>query len=273
MVQGKPVKRVKAQQSLHHIARKDKTMKITVRMDDITPDMDWEKFYRFKSILDREGIKPLIGVVPDNKDEKLKKNAPREDFWDYIRDLQQQGWVVAMHGFNHVYTTREPGMFPIGDKSEFAGIPYARQDDMIREGKRILRSHGIVTDFFMAPSHSYDKSTLKALRKNGFHRITDGFGEAPYELEGMIFYPISKRKKDSLESKKEGIVTFVYHTNSMTDKDFENFGKHLAKAEFVSFDEFLHYDSVVRGTREGIGEYLTAKGKFLAVKLRRNLGK
>ncbi|MBR4668025.1 MAG: DUF2334 domain-containing protein [Butyrivibrio sp.] len=247
-------------------------MKITVRMDDITPDMDWEKFYRFKTILDKYDIKPLIGVVPDNKDEKLKKNMPREDFWEYIRNLQQNGWIIAMHGFNHVYTTREPGLFPIGDKSEFAGIPYQKQDDMIREGKRILRGHGIVTDFFMAPSHSYDRNTLKALRKNGFQRVTDGFGIAPYEMDGLTFYPISKRRKDSLESKHEGIVTFVYHTNTMSDKDFENFEKQIEKAEFVSFDEFLSCDVTVRGTRGEIAEYLTAKGKFLAVRLKRNLG-
>ena len=55
-------------------------MKITIRMDDITPDMDFEKFTRFKTILDKHGIKPLIGVVPDNKDKKLQKNPPRADF-------------------------------------------------------------------------------------------------------------------------------------------------------------------------------------------------
>ncbi|MBO5623235.1 MAG: DUF2334 domain-containing protein, partial [Butyrivibrio sp.] len=42
-------------------------MNITIRMDDITPDMDWDKFLRFKSLLDEHGIKPLIGVVPDNR--------------------------------------------------------------------------------------------------------------------------------------------------------------------------------------------------------------
>ncbi len=242
-------------------------------MDDITPDMDWEKFYRFKDILDKHAIKPLIGVVPDNKDEKLMKNPPRRDFWEFVKELQDSGWVIAMHGFNHVYTTRESGLFPIGDKSEFAGLPYQRQDEMIREGKRILRGHGIVTDFFMAPSHSYDRSTLKALVKNGFHRITDGFGNEPYEMDGMVFYPISKRRKDTLNSKRDGIVTFVYHTNTMTDKDFSNFEKQLSKAEFVSFDEFLHADTTVRGTRDAIAEYLTAKGKFLAVRLKRNLAR
>jgi hypothetical protein len=48
-------------------------MKIAVRLDDITPDMDWERFYKFKALLDRYQVKPLIGVVPDNRDPGLVK--------------------------------------------------------------------------------------------------------------------------------------------------------------------------------------------------------
>ena len=44
-------------------------MKIAVRLDDITPDMDWEGFLRFKALLDRYQVKPLIGVIPQNRDE------------------------------------------------------------------------------------------------------------------------------------------------------------------------------------------------------------
>ncbi len=248
-------------------------MKITIRMDDITPDMDWTKFDRFKAILDKNNIKPLIGVVPFNKDEKLRKNPPRQDFWEYIARLQQQGWVVAMHGFNHVYTTKKAGLFPISDKSEFAGLSYSVQDEMIREGKRILKGNGIITDVFMAPSHSYDKNTLKALKKNGFHRITDGFGEEPYEMDGMVFYPISIKKSKTIESKNEGIVSFVYHTNTMDDKDFENFEKLFSKAEIVSFNEFLHYESKVRGLRDETMEFVLAKAKYTAVRLRRKIRK
>ena len=97
-------------------------------MDDITPAMDREKFYRFKELLDKHGIKPLIGVVPECKDEKLDISEPIENFWNFVKDLQNSGWVVAMHGFNHVYTTKEAGIFPIGGKSEFAGVPYYKQD-------------------------------------------------------------------------------------------------------------------------------------------------
>ncbi len=248
-------------------------MKITIRMDDITPDMDFEKFTRFKTILDKHGIKPLIGVVPDNKDKKLQKNPPRADFWEMVSGLQQEGWIVAMHGYNHIYTTREAGIFPIGDKSEFAGLSLAKQDEMIREGKRILKGHGIITDFFMAPSHSYDRNTLKALKKNGFCRITDGFGKGPYEMDGMVFYPISTSKARILASKDEGIVTFVYHANTMDDKDFDTFEKLFDKGEVVSFEEFLHYDADVRKLKDEAAEFLTAKSKYYAVRLRRKLSK
>lgn len=248
-------------------------MKITIRIDDITPDMDFEKFERFKAILDKHDIKPLIGVVPDNKDKKLKKSEPREDFWEYVKNLQSNGWVVAMHGYNHVYVNRNPGMFPISDKSEFAGLSYNRQDEMIREGKRILKANGIITDFFMAPSHSYDRSTLKALRVNGFHKITDGFGDCPYELDGITFYPISVSRAGTLASKDDGIVSFVYHTGTMTNRDFDTFEKLFDRADVVSFDEFLRCDTKVRGLKEETKEYMTAKAKYFAVRLKRNLGK
>lgn len=247
-------------------------MKITIRIDDITPDMDFEKFERFKAILDKHDIKPLIGVVPDNKDKKLKKSEPRADFWQYIADLQKSGWVVAMHGYNHVYITRKPGMFPIGDKSEFAGLSYNRQDEMIREGKRILRANGIITDFFMAPSHSYDRSTLKALRVNGFNKVTDGYGDGPYELDGITFYPIAVSKAGAISSKDEGIVSFVYHTATMNNRDFDTFEKLFDRADVVSFDEFLKSDIKVRGLKEEAWEYMTARAKYYAVRLRRNLG-
>ena len=246
-------------------------MKVTIRMDDITPDMDWEKFERFKAILDKHEVKPLIGVVPDNKDPKLQINAPRKDFWEYVKELQKEGWVVAMHGLTHVYSTREGGMFPIGDKSEFAGNPYEKQDAMIREGKRLLKSNGVITDFFMAPSHSYDRNTLKALKKNGFSKVTDGFGKRPYEMDGLVFYPISVSRRDTLKSKEDGIVTFVFHANTMSDKDFDYLEKLFDRADVVSFEEFLNADREVRGTKGEVLEYVTAKSKYMAVRLRRNL--
>lgn len=244
-------------------------MQITIRMDDITPDMDWAKFLRFKEILDRHNIKPLIGVVPDNKDRKLAIQTPKKDFWEYLKSLEEDGWIIAMHGFNHLYTTRKGGLFPLNAKSEFAGLPLSEQDRMIRDGKRILKTNGIATEFFMAPSHSYDRNTLTALKKNGFTKITDGFGKEPYEMDGITFYPISISKGKSIASREDGIVTFVYHAATMTDKDFESFEKLFDKAQVVSFSELLNRKPVQRTLVGDMTEFATAKAKFYAVKLRK----
>ena len=244
-------------------------MRISIRMDDITPDMDWAKFERFKAILDKHGVKPLIGVVPDNKDRKLQIQTPRKGYYEYLKLLEEEGWLIAMHGFNHLYTTRKGGIFPLNHKSEFAGLSLSEQDKMIRDGKRILRTNGINTDFFMAPSHSYDKNTLVALKKNGFTKITDGFGTRPYEMNDITFYPISVSKGKSLKDTSDGMVTFVYHANTMTDKDFDSFEKLFDKAEVVSYSDFLNIDAEKQTFAAEIMEYLTATAKYYAVKLRK----
>ena len=244
-------------------------MRITIRMDDITPDMDHAKFKRFKELLDEHDIKPLIGVVPDSRDEKLAIDPPDPQFWDMVKELKEKGWVIAMHGFNHLYTTKDPGLFPIGGKSEFAGLSLSKQDEMIREGKRILKEHGIATDIFMAPSHSFDKNTLTALRKNGFRAITDGFGIRPFKSEGLVFYPISVRRGQSLKDDRDGLVTFVYHVNTMDEKDFIKFKELLSTGKVVSFEENDKMEAKERNIFGDAKQYCLAKSKYMAVQLRK----
>ena len=55
-------------------------MKIAVRLDDITPDMDWQRFFRFKALLDQYQVKPLIGVVPDNRAAVKAERTHRRTF-------------------------------------------------------------------------------------------------------------------------------------------------------------------------------------------------
>ena len=114
-------------------------MKTAIRMDDITPDMDFEKFYRVKKLLDTYQIKPLIGVVPFNQDSNLMKNPLLEDFPGFLKSLKEDGYVIALHGCYHVYTTDKKGLFPLNNFSEYAGISYEKQNEMICRGKARLR--------------------------------------------------------------------------------------------------------------------------------------
>lgn len=251
-------------------------MKIAVRLDDITPDMDWERFFKFKALLDQYQVKPLVGVVPDNQDEHLIKKNQRavsdqipEDFWAYIRKLKEEGWVVAMHGYRHIYTTRKGGIFPLNNFSEFAGVPFEEQRNMLEEGRRILGSKGIETDIFMAPAHSYDNHTLKALKETGFRALTDGFGTAPYCWRNLVFYPISFRL-DATFKKKDGFSTMVVHTDTISEEDLIRYEGYFRREDvsWISYGEYLEQPVEKRGCLGRFKEFLMAKGKFMLMKLR-----
>ena len=248
---------------------KNTGMKICIRMDDITPDMDWAKFLRFKKLCDLYQVKPLIGIVPKNEDKALSIDAPRADFWDYIKQLQKEGWLLAQHGYTHVYVTKEAGLFPLNHFSEFAGVEYSEQYEAIKLGQDIFREHGIETDIFMAPGHSFDKHTFKALQNLNYWRITDGFGKRPYVREGMIFYPISYSQSKALKA-KSGYTTFVVHTNTMEEKDFKRYEQLFKKYKkrLISYSELFTVEPCMRGMFGNTKEYLMALAKAALVRIR-----
>lgn len=245
-------------------------MKIAVRLDDITPDMDWQRFLAFKALLDKYQVKPLIGIVPENKDENLKgtqEGAPK-DFWEYIRQLQKEGFSIALHGCHHIYVTKKGGIFPLNNFSEFAGIPMERQKEMLAEGKGILEENGIHTDLFMAPAHSYDNGTLKALLETGFTKVTDGFGNRPYRWKGLVFYPISFQLGRTLK-KADGYSTMVVHPGTVKEEELKSYENYFKRdgVEWISYEEYLRQEPVKRTAFGRLLEFLMAKIKYLLVKL------
>ena len=243
-------------------------MKIAIRMDDITPDMDWSKFLRFKELCDLYQVKPLIGVIPVNQDSMLQIDSVREDFWDYLKQLQKEGWVIAQHGYCHIYQTKRMGVFPLNRLSEFAGLKYEEQLHKLQAGREILEAHGIKTDMFMAPAHSYDKNTLQALKATGFKKITDGFGKYPYQWKNLIFFPIAYKQGKSLKQ-SEGYTTFVVHANTMHEGDFKKFEKMLQDYpdRFISYQELLDVQPKKRSWIGHVQETLLAFGKFILVRI------
>lgn len=245
-------------------------MKITIRMDDITPDMDWESFEAFERMFQKYGIRPLLGIVPDNCDPKLSVNAPRADFWEKMQALQKEGWSLAMHGCHHVYRTKKGGQFPLNPQSEFAGKGKEEQRKLLADGQRILKEHGICTDIFMAPGHTFDKHTVQALTELGFLYVTDGFGKKPYVRHGMTFLPIAFLRKFAF-SKKEGITTIVIHANHSTKEELERYDRMLAanRDSFVPYSEFFSYDAKRQGWFARAAEYMMALSKQWAARGKR----
>ena len=53
----------------------------------------------------------------------MEKYPVDPDYASKVQGWQQKGWIMAMHGFNHVFTTKEGGLNPVNNYSEFAGVP------------------------------------------------------------------------------------------------------------------------------------------------------
>lgn len=207
-----------------------KNMQCMIRMDDITADMNWDRFNRIKDIFEEYGIKPLLGIVPDNQDDKLSIQSPNEEFWTTIHSLQEKGWGIAQHGTYHKYVTKDSGVLGLKDASEFAGLSYEEQFTKLLHGKEMLESHGIFTDTFMAPGHTYDGNTIKALQKLGFRTVTDGLYHKPYRVQDLLFVPCRLQEYRNIT----GIDTICLHSNHMSDgeiKELEVFCK--ANVEWI----------------------------------------
>lgn len=190
---------------------------ILLRFDDICPTMNYEQFGRAMELLRKIDAKPLLGVIPDCHDPDLQIEAPHEDFWLYMQQLQKRGYTLAMHGYQHVFDTDCRGTVSMGRKSEFAGHSLEGQTKKIKLGKEILFEHGINTDIFFAPAHSYDDNTLKALSMNGFRYISDGMSAKPYKKHGIICLPC--RSGGVPRIKNTGYYTAVLHAHEWVRPD------------------------------------------------------
>ena len=98
------------------------------RLDDITPGMDWDEFWKFIELFKRYQVRPLLGVVPNNCDPALTVRANHPAFWSILRQLVAEEVVeIAQHGYQHVYETQGIGMLGrtsgFKPQSEFVGLP------------------------------------------------------------------------------------------------------------------------------------------------------
>ena len=216
-----------------------KEYKIAVRIDDVCPTLNWANFNKVMDVIAAHNIKPLLGVVPDNKDKKLMKDEPKEDFWDLMQEYQKSGIMLAQHGTDHVYRNKKGGILKINKQSEMVGESKDAQKEFYLNGKNTLKEHGIETDIFMAPSHSYDNNTLEALKEIGFQYITDGYTNFNYVYKGLVFVPCKNAAR--LWRFDKGIITLCLHPNGMSEQAIEEFDNTLTKYKdyLVDYSELL----------------------------------
>jgi predicted deacetylase len=205
------------------------------RLDDITPTMDWGRFDGVMRLLKKHSVKPLLGIVPDNRDPSLDCQSEHRAFWDEMNSLQERDEIdIAQHGYQHILVPR-PNAALLRSRgrhvSEFAGEPYHDQVFKISEGSRILRSHGIETKYWMAPNHSFDNTTLRALVDLGFTAVSDGISLFPYSYSGLVFVPQQTWRPRWMPC---GVQTICLHTNTITTAEIQRLRTFLRSPHHVA---------------------------------------
>jgi hypothetical protein len=205
------------------------------RLDDACPQSDQVLWRRLETLFDQYGIKPLVAIIPDCQDPDFAKYPVDGQFWDRARIWQAKGWAIGLHGFEHRFRTKHRGLVPFNAYSEFAGLPLADQQTMIAQGYRLLRQQGLEPGFFVAPAHSFDRDTLRALEsQTPIRRLSDGLATMPFKRFGFDWTPQQLWRPRQL---KNGLWTICLHPNEMTDHDFMAIAQFLER-EAVNFGDW-----------------------------------
>jgi len=191
--------------------------KYIIRLDDACPTMDHKMWGAYLQLLDQYNVKPVIAVIPDNKNPKLDVDAPNPNFWLEVKQWRAKGYCIAMHGYDHVYISKDGGLLKINNRSEFAGVPYEEQKIKLEKAQAIFEHNGIKPDVFVAPAHTFDRNTLRALKAvTSVKTISDGYAVNAYTSMGFNWIPqqLWRPKKRAF-----GVWTICYHPNTSNEKE------------------------------------------------------
>ena len=235
-----------------------------VRFDDLCPTMRWETWDAAEEILDRLGVRPVVAIVPDNRDEVLVIDPPRADFWERARGWKAKGWAIALHGFQHVYDSPHAGLLRLRKKSEFAGVPEGTQAARLDQGLAILRREGLDPDVWIAPGHSFDATTVRLLRERGIRIISDGLFSRVVDHLGSTWVP---QQLFGFQEERRGVWTVCYHSNEWSPGDLARFERELTR----HLPHVCDLPSVLGdgpAPRMGLTDRLESEARRLALKAR-----
>ena len=202
---------------------------LLIRMDDISENMNWNYMDKCEDFFDKYKIKPLLGVIPLNRDPALLKFPKNNKFWQRVCDWKNKGWEITMHGCYHLYTQKsdkKKDIFNYGGNSEFYGLDYFTQLEKIKTGLDIFKENKINVRSFFAPNHIYDKNTLKALKDSDIKIIIDGYGLFPYYKDKILFIPQLFYREILLPF---GIQATQIHINEWNNENLNNFKSFIKK--------------------------------------------
>jgi predicted deacetylase len=213
---------------------------LLIRMDDISENMNWALMDKCEKLFDKFKIKPLLGIIPINKDPELLKFPKNGRFWERVESWKNKGWEITMHGCNHLYTQKSDknDIFNYGGNSEFYGLDYSTQLNKIKTGLEEFKKREIKVRSFFAPNHIYDSNTLKALKDSDIKIIIDGYGLFPYYKNEILFIPQLFYKEIFLPF---GIQSTQMHINEWNNEAYKNFEIFVEK----NYSKILNLNNII----------------------------
>ena len=215
---------------------------ILIRIDDVCENMNWNLMSKLESLFDNYSIKPVLGVIPNNRDEDFLSFPRNDNFWDQVRKWQDKGWEIVQHGDTHIYDrlcSKKSDYFEYGGGSEFFGHPLNVQEKRIKNGLEKFKREKINIRSFFAPNQTYDENTFIALKNCGINEVIDGYGLMPYTEKNVKFIPQLFEKVVLLPF---GIQSTKLHLHVWDENDykkFENFIKINSK-KIITYDQALN---------------------------------
>ena len=223
-----------------------------------------ERLERYLSLVARYGVRPILAVIPDNQDQGLNLEAHDPGFWDRVRSLEAAGATIAMHGYRHLCASQGKSLLGLHDRTEFAGVEESQQRTWIRYGLSILREKGLCPRLFVAPRHGFDRSTLRALSREGLGILSDGFARRPFTRFDIIWIP---QQLWEPVKKSSGLWTICIHTNTAS----ESLEQRLEKFLDANAKHFTCFDSVI-ADRQPADLHWTERMGELTANLRARIG-
>ncbi len=209
-----------------------------LRFDDLCPTVHRERWQSWRALIAEFDLKPILAVVPENRDPALDVSPPDPDFWAEMRALEACGAAIGLHGYRHLCVSRGRSLVGLHRSTEFAGVPGKTQREWIAAGLRILRGHGLNPCIFVAPRHGFDAKTLGALRAEGIALLSDGFALRPFLQRGITWIP--QQLWGPLE-KPSGLWTICVHPNTASEEEMARLRAFLRdhSAQFLPVDRLL----------------------------------
>ncbi len=209
-----------------------------IRLDDACDTMKLNNWELIEKIFDKYSIKPIIAVIPNNKDESLKYEKSDSFFWKKIKQWHEKQWTIAMHGYEHILeTTESKSLLPFYKRSEFTGQSVKSQKEKILGSLDLFQKNGINPRVFVAPAHTFDINTLTCLKEmTNIRIISDGLATNMFFYMDFYWIPVQIWNFIKLPF---GLWTLCLHPNTMSLDQISDLEHIIAKnyKNFVSLQD------------------------------------